>query len=321
MKNLLASLSFVAGAAAKDKNASTLTHYRILNGRITGSNGSLSLSSPIALDLDVSPKAVVFTRAVKSCSGVVKMHLTKGGKLSVASDGFKVVVDCTADVFPDITLDGEYTALTGGLLPALKVLLPFVAVESPRPWALGVLFDGAFAFATNNYVIARKELPVAFPVKINVPREAVSEMLRIGEEPIGMRTTESAVVFYYEGDRWLKTQLYACGWPDLTRMLTFPTPSEALPVTFFDAVDKLVPFMARSGCIILEDDKVRTHDTGDASGAETSHASFAFPRSSFAYKNLILLRDVATAIDLTAYPKACPFIGVGLVGIVAGMLL
>ena len=65
---MLEVLKFVKGAVGKKDYVPALTHFQIADGRITGFNGKISLSSPIALDLECCPKAIPFVKAIEACT-------------------------------------------------------------------------------------------------------------------------------------------------------------------------------------------------------------------------------------------------------------
>ena len=54
---MLKELKFVQGAVSSKDFIPALTHFRIENGTVRSFNGLLALCSPIALDIDCTPKA------------------------------------------------------------------------------------------------------------------------------------------------------------------------------------------------------------------------------------------------------------------------
>ena len=77
-------------------------------------------------------------------------------------------------------------------------MLPFIAEDASRPWARGVLFDSQFARATNNIVIVEYWLgSTVFPIPINMPKSAITEVLRIGEEPEKTYVNETNITLIF----------------------------------------------------------------------------------------------------------------------------
>src|SRR5690606_40453146 len=73
--------------------------------------GSLALCSPIDLDLEVTPKADPFIKAIATCKDTVQLNMTPAGRLSIKSGSFRAFVDCTDEAYPDIQPDRKSTRL------------------------------------------------------------------------------------------------------------------------------------------------------------------------------------------------------------------
>lgn len=315
---MLASLKFVQGAVAKKDFVPSLTHFRIENGKVLGYNGMLSLSGPIDLDLTASPKAIPFVKAIQTCKETIALHLTPTGRLSVRSGSFKALVDCTTEAFPTVTPTGEDVPVLGSMLETLKLLEPFIADDASRPWARGILFRGQTAVATNNIVIIEKWLGYSFPCAINIPRAAVLELIRIGEEPVRIQVDADSATFHYAGDRWLRSQLFPSDWPDLSRILDVSSTPIKPPATLWQSVLDLAPFTDELGRIYFMPEKVSTSAVTEESGASVD-LSMGVHAGCYNFKHLTLLEKVALTVDFSSYPAPCIFYGDGLRGAIVGM--
>src|SRR5690606_18339797 len=140
--------------------------------------------------------------------------LTPAGKLAVRSGPFRAYIETFPDEFPETAPEGDCVDVPPGIVEAVRGLYPFTSDDATRPWAAGVLFHGQSAFATNNIALVEAWLGARMPVTVNVPRYALREVLRIGQEPIRLQVSEQSLTFHYEGDRWLRTQLNSTAWPD-----------------------------------------------------------------------------------------------------------
>jgi DNA polymerase III sliding clamp (beta) subunit (PCNA family) len=314
---MLKALKFAQGAVATKDFVPELMHYRIENGTIRSYNGMLGLCCPINLDLNVSPKAIPFAKAIQTCKDVVQLHITPAGKLAVKSGKFKAFIDCIQEAFPDTPLEGTEIPLSGSLLGVLKTLAPFIAEDASRPWARGILFKGQSAFATNNIILIEHWLGEVFPVDINIPRAAVMELIRIGEEPERVQVTTNSAVFHYSGDRWLRTQTYATDWPDLSRILGQPSEQIPIPPNLFEIVTDLAPFVDELGRIFFKDGIVSTAQ------AEGVGANFELPElqaeGCYHFKQLLLLEPIVKTIGFQSYPAPCLFMGDKVRGAIIGM--
>ncbi len=313
---MLEALRFVQGAVAKKDFVQALTHFSISKGLIKGYNGSMALCSPIALDLDVMPKAVPFTKAIQTCKDTVQIHLTPGNRLAIKSGPFRAFVDCTEEPYPDLQPEGEKVELGNGFLKAMKRLEPFIADDASRPWARGILFLNQSAYATNNITLVEYWLGYTFPVAVNIPKPAVTELLRIGEEPTHLQLTETSVTFHFSENRWLRTQTYSTAWPDVTKILWRESKQLPFPNGFFQGLLDLKPFVGELETVYFTEHGISTEPL------EGKGASVDIPDlpegGAYAIKQLALLEGLADTIDFGAYPAPSLFYGPGVRGALVG---
>lgn len=315
---MLDSLRFVQGAVAKKDFVATLMHFRIHNGTVCGYNGNIALQSPIDLDLNVCPKATQFVKAIQTCQETIQLNMTPAGRLSVKSGKFKAFVDCVQEEFPDIKPEGTIVPLKGDLLQTLKILTPFIAEDASRPWARGILLKGQSAYATNNVIIIERWLGSPFPVEVNIPKFAVTELLRIGQEPSCLQISENSVTFHFDNNRWLRTQLYSTQWPDLSRILDQPSNQQPIPEGLWQALEEIKPFVDEVGRAHLMPGEIATHlDEGIGAVVQLPVTT----TGCFHFEQLAMLESVATSIDLSLYPMPCLFYGDVIRGAIVGMRL
>lgn len=314
---MLGALKFVQGAVARKDYVQALTHFHIANGFIKGYNGSLALCSPIDLDLEVTPRATQFIKAIQTCRETVQLNMTPAGRLSIKSGPFKAYVDCIEGDYPEVEPEGELIELDGKMLKALKVLQPFIADDASRPWAMGILLRGPSAFATNNISLIEYWLGYDFPVEVNIPKLAVQELVRIGEEPCRLQICENSVTFHYESGRWLRTQTYCTQWPDMGKVLNREANPIPFPEGFFTSIQDIAHFTDELERVFFMGSYLTTTPE---EGLGASVELEGLPESGvYHYKQLLLLEGLAKTIDLTQYPAPSLFFGDGLRGAVVGM--
>jgi len=313
---MLKELQFVQGAVAKKDFQPALTHFHIKNGKVQGYNGVLTLCSPIAIDLDVTPNAVQLTKALRGCSSTIALSITAGGRLVVKSGTFKAYIDCYTGGFPEITPSGEKITIPTPILPALKVLHPCIAEDASRQWARGILFRGSSLFTTNNVLLIEYYLGTPWPYEMNLPIETVAELLRIGEEPEHLLVEEKALTFCYSGDRWLRTQLYTSQWPDVSKLLEGDMPTTPLPFCSQD-LTPLAHFLDDGGRVYFQDGVLATSKE-DGVGARVEIPTLV-AGGIFNYEMLQLALERATHFDFSTYPKPCKMVGKNLRGVIMGM--
>jgi DNA polymerase III sliding clamp (beta) subunit (PCNA family) len=181
---MLKELKFVQGAVAKKDLLPAMTHFRIEGGTVRSYNGTLAISSPIPLDLDCCPKADEMVKAISRCTDEIMMTITPGGKLSVKSGPLRTLVPLIQGETPHVQPAGEPFAFDGEeFLRACKAIEPFIGADASRPFTNGVLLEGQSAFATNNVCLVQYWMSTPFPLRVNVPRAAIREVLRIDRAP------------------------------------------------------------------------------------------------------------------------------------------
>lgn len=315
---MLNSLNFVKGAIAKKSLLPELSHFKIRDGFITSFNGTLSLCSPIPINLEAAPKAIQFIKAIEACKEPVSMHLTKANRLGIKSGSFKAFIDCLEnDEVQEIMPSGSRINSPGDFLQAIRKLSPFIAEDASRKWARGILFKGQSLFATNNICLIEHWLPSLFPFEANVPQETIRELLRIGEEPTEIQIDTNTITFHFSGDRWLASQLYETTWPDLQPILNIESNQQNFPQGFFEALKTLVPFADDQERLYLFPNRVSTTDeeqTGSSVDITTNTKQCIFN-----LKQLLKLEIIANTIDFSLFPKPCVFYGDCIRGAIVGM--
>ena len=317
---MLDALRFVQGAVAKKDLSPALTHFRLAGGRALGYNGLIALSSPIDIEVEAAPDAKTLVRAIERCKGdTTVVHLTDGGALSLKSGRFQAYVECYPDptALAGIEPEGEIVEAPPAILQPFEKLLPLVGDDLSKPWAAGILLYGRSAFATNNVVLAEYWLGYPIPKPINIPGEAVREILRIGIQPTSMQVAENSVTFHYPGERWLRARLYSVEWPNVVPLLEAPGTPKPLPDGFFEALATLKPFLPENSAVYFRAGRLQTRYTN---GAGASVEIEGLPdKGAFNGKLLLTLDGLAHSADFTPHPKPCPFRGDNIRGVLIGM--
>jgi len=317
---MLKELKFVQGAVAKRDFLPALTHFRIENNTVRSFNGTLALSSPIKLDIDCTPKAEPFVKAIQNCKETVSMAMTPTGRLSIKSGSFKAFIECVDHATPHVQPEGEEFDIDGeALLKALKTISPFIGDDASRPWSNGVLLKGQSAFATNNVSLIEYWVGSTFPIVCNIPKVAVREMLRINEAPVCAQLNDKSISFHYTDGRWIRASLLEIGWPDLARILDVQCNAKPITDTLYEALEVIKPFVDKLERVYITDNVITT-TLVEGEGASYEVPEFHY-EGVYQLRILNLLKGVAKTIDFSSYPKPCIFYGDNLRGAIIGMRL
>jgi hypothetical protein len=313
-------LKLVRGAVSKKDMLPVLTHFYIYNGRIQGSNGRLCIDSECT-GLNI-PNLVVpadkFLRAVDACDGDPTL-IIKDEKLTVKKGKFRVsIATLPESSYPVVSeFDGKAAEINGPIIPMLKKLAPFISTDASRPWSNTVLIWEGHAYATNNVILLRGEIPVSSILVL--PVYLVDEMVRIGEEPLSIKSNGHGVTVEYATFK-LKGQRIMDEWPSALvslrqKMLRDDLP-EALP-NLYENVVKLKPFFPdeKLPVVVFSEEGIGTRDGVQSALLEIE----GLPAGLYRFESLVATLEIATHIDFTMYPQSIPFRGAGIEGLLTCM--
>lgn len=316
---MLNELKFVQGAVSRKDLLPVLTHFQIQDGRASGYNGVIGISTPIEFKTNCRPNAVKMVRAISKCEGDnIQLELTKGGRLKVESGKFRAFVECIDQEFPTFEPCGEHVAINGeALIRAFTSLQAFVGDDASRPWTNGILLRDQSAYATNNVCLVEHWIRSDVPFEANIPAIAIRELLRVKEIPVSAQIDTNSITFHYSDGKWIRSQLLSLAWPDFKKLLDVEHRAQVLHPDFFRAVESLRSFVDAAGRIYFEPGRISTHE-GEGEGARYELDGFNY-QGVFNVEMLRLLDGVADLADFTQFPKPCPFFGTELRGVIIGM--
>lgn len=314
---MLEQLIFVSGAVSKKEIHPAMKHLQIKNGLVTAYNGELALSAPISINLECNPLASQMIKAISQSGDQIALSLNGAGNLKIVSDSFRVVIPCYPEPFIEVLPEGEIIEIDGkAFLNALKIIKPFINADNSKPWATGALFDKQSVFATNNVCLIEHWVKFDFPKRINVPGSAISEIVRINEVPEKLMVSDNNLTVIYTGRRWLRTQLIAYDWPDVSQFFNDNIVTTVFKPEFFESLAKIKPFLNDLHQVFIENGEIKT-DQNDEIGASVKLNGIS-DTCSFSYDKLVLLKNIATHINFSTYPKPCYFKGEDLRGLIIG---
>lgn len=315
-------LNFVKGSIAKKDLVPELQHVQIKDGRITGFNGTLSLSAPIDMP-DVIPEANTFIRAVNTaaeCSEDIDLKIEEP-KFKITAGDFTAYIDCLTewtDTLPGPS--GEKKDLDAALLPVAKMLLPFISQDASRPWSRGIYFKNQCAYVTNNIILIQMFAGAELPFEVILPIGTIKEMIRIKEEPIAMSCDDNTLTLFYKNDRWLKSCIIDGSWPEFESMFDniASDDGEEVSAYLFQTISKILPFLGEDRSVYFMDGKIRTSSHKKTGVNFDTDLPYTMR---FNADQLMLLEKVAEKINFAAYPEPCTFFGPTLRGLIMGQII
>lgn len=313
---MIETLHFVKGAVSTKDLIPVLLAFHLYDDRIQGTNGNVTIDAPLGVSIkNLTVHAERFLKAVDACDGDPKFTASDD-RLIVQRGKFKATIPLENHQSFPRTEQSKLKKCALNLLPALRILKEFIGQDASHPWACGVLLQGDYIYATNNVVLARveftwKEGPIV------LPSFAVDELLRIGQEPCKLGVTDNALTFGYDNGQWLRALLVKNNWPPSISGMIGKAREKIAP-SLRHCIIKVLPFCpdTKFPVIRIEDGMVKTMD-GDMTASMLGELFTG--KSIFRAEPLLAVLNIATHLDLSKYPKACPFRGPNVEGVILGV--
>jgi len=306
-------INFVRGAVAKNETIPILTHIHVYSARIQASNGRIVIDTPCPelKGFEFTSPVKTFVLAIDNCPSEPQLS-AKDHVLTIKSGKFKVSFPMLPEEYPVVSIDkSESQPISIKLLPVLRKLQPFISQDANQQWSCGIFFNGPNAYATNNVVMATT--PCDDIGIINLSSACIDELLRIGNEPIGIIRGENHVVFLYEGGAWLRANTLATNWPDVGRFIPGHVEGFEVDDDFRADFNRVALFTAKDDTVHLNEDGIRTFD------GSTEITEYDLPDCYFKATHLSNVLSIAEIIDFSLYPKPCPWIGNNTRGVIIGV--
>lgn len=317
---MLEQLKFVMGAVAKKDLIPSMKHFAIADGQIRAYNGALALSSPIEFDIDCKPRAVDLVQAISNCTTdhTVTISMTPTGKLRIINGPYRAYIDCIEEETPHVQPEGIQIPVDGETIrEALRIVEPFISTDASRPWSNGVFLSGGSCFATNNVCAVEYWLGQQLPFTANVPREAVREILRVGEIPTTIQLDRNSITFHFESGRWIRSQLLYEWSVDPVKIFSVKSEPKPFPTGFFEGLSAIKPFMNKQREVYFYEGGMHTSQFGEGESG-SSYMLDDFPFDGCYTLEMLQLLEGIESIDLTSYPRPCMFFSGRMRGAIIG---
>lgn len=299
-----------------------LTHFCIHEGKIYGSNGRVSMEAPFPVlrDEPIVVPAGPFYKAVDKCEGdpIIEIHdefLTVKSKVRKMR---RIRLPLSLDNYSKPFTTGDRYEMPKFYDTALMRMRHFVSKDASRPWAMSILHQDGYLYATNNIVLVRTEFDWHADLPIfGLPGFAADEVIRLGT-PDYIWVSENNVSFEYPGGVWLRSVLYEATWPDVASMIPDTSNLPPLPKDFREVTRDMIPFNEDDKFPVVKyDGKIISTLEGGMIAEDELEEGVA--EAAFHAVPLTSVLDVATHMDLSPYPKPCPFRGPAIEGVIVGV--
>lgn len=294
---LLAALEFVSCVSDK-LGAPYETHIGLRNKWAIAFNGVVAAGSPIPDDIYCYAHTLLLLEALSKCSEGYSLTQLDNQRLSIKSGKFKATVPC---LDPLLMLDAQPDPLIAPATNKFKEAVEAVGVlaneTSLQVVTASVLMNGASVIATNGKMLLECWHGLDLPPNVPLPKEFVKALSKQKKNLTGFGLSNNSCTFWFEDGCWMKTQLYAEQWPDVSRILNREANLWSIDPQFFNALDAVASF-SEDGNVYSRLNMLCSHaDEGVGASYECSGIpnGFVYP-----IKQLMLMKPYVKTIDYMA---------------------
>ena len=290
---LLAALDFVSCVSDR-VGAPYETHVGLRNKWAVAFNGIVAAGSPIPEDIYAYPHTLLLLEALSKCEE--SYSLTQlNGSLSIKAGKFKATIP-TLDplLMHEAEPDPQIVGITNKFKEAVDAVGVLASENAQHVLTASVLMNGASVISTNRVMLLEYWHGLDLPPNVPLPKEFVKALTKQKKNLTGFGFSKSSATFYFEDGCWLRTQLYADEWPDVSRILNREANLWSIDPNFFKALDSVAAF-SEDGNVYSRLNLLCSHaDEGKGATYECSGipAGFVYP-----IKQLMIMKPYVKSID------------------------
>lgn len=226
-----------------DKGTISETHLRISNGQATAFNGTLAIGIKCESDITACPQSRMLTEALSKCGQQIAITQLDN-RLSIRSDKFRAFVPCIDPVLLSTpTPDAPQVDVDDKLKTALSIAGELANENSERINDVSVLLDqGSVISSMGSGCILQYWHGFNLSPSLSIPKALCSRLAKINKPLAKFGCNQFSCTFYFTDGSWLKSQLYADRWPDVSSVFECQHDLQPFPVDFWDALAAVAPF-------------------------------------------------------------------------------
>ncbi len=273
------------------------THIGLRNKWAIAFNGIVAAGAPIDEDLIALPHGQTIVEALSKCEESFSLTQLDNGRLSIKSGKFKAIVPCLDPaIMQEAIPDPQIVGITNAFRDAVEAVGVLASENAQHVLTASVLMHGSSVVSTNRVMIMEYWHGLDLPPNVPLPKEFVKALVAQKKNLTGFGFSNCSATFYFEDGCWLRTQLYAEQWPDVSRILELQANLWSIDPNFFKALDAVKPF-SEDGNVYSDTNLLMSH-------AENNGASYeviGLPRG-FVYpiKQLMMMKPFVKKIDWMA---------------------
>lgn len=257
--SLLTALEFVS-CVTEQLGAPFETHVGLNRNWAIAFNGTVAAGSPISEDIFCYPHNLLLIEALSKCDENFSLTQLDNGRLSIKSGKFKAIVPCLDPALMQIANpDPQIVGITNKFKEAVEAVGAIANENTLEIFTASVLMNGQTVISTNRIMVLEYWHGLDLPPDVPLPKEFVKALSKQKKNLTGFGYSSSSATFYFEDGCWLRTQLYADKWPDVSRILNRPANLWSIDPNFYKALDAVAPF-SEDGNVYFDLNLLMSHD-------------------------------------------------------------
>lgn len=317
--DLLSAVQFCAGGY-REGGETYASHAMIYGGYITTYSGVVMYGARVDTQLHAYPHYGLLLAALKATDGdAVQITQLSPERLSIRGKSIKTVVPCVSDhtLVARTNPDPPISALDNRMRDGFAIMKQIASKSGEYVMDSAVLIRNGDMIACDRQMLGMYWHGNGFP-NVTVPADFVEAILKIAKPLVSFGyTPDQSLTFYFEDGSFVRTQLYADLFPDVSKAI--PPHWNGLlqlPDGFFEALAKIKPFVKKTqGYVLFNDDNISTDATDDV-GTVVRLPGLQEAPSGISLDHMLSLRGFVTHLDYLD-EKKCRFMGPNFCGVVA----
>lgn len=325
---LLDALKFLS-LVTKTTGAPFETHVLLSNKCAIASNGIISAGIQIEENLTCCPQNKLIIEALSKCKNEFKISQINENRIIVQNDKFKATIPCIPiDSINNVIPDGNNFIINDNFKLALEKIEILAEEGAQKVHLASVLMYNKSVIATNGSIIFEYWHGIDLPTNLTLPKSFVKTLINCKKKLVGFGSSQSSATFWFDDNSWLKTQIFAEKWPDVSGVLNKECDPKPIVGNFWEAFEAVAPFS--EGDVFFKEIVISSNGNVDRNikqglcshNTEGLGAQYELPglptNLTFSIKNLSLLKGLVKSIDWCTKEGHLMFFGDNIRGIIAG---
>ena len=259
-QSLIDALKFVA-VAQRDTNNPLRAYCKIADHRISASDGIITASHKIEEDLEALAHTAKLISALSNCRKAVSITQMANNTLTIKSGKYFAVVPCHGSEISDFSPDEPTVDLSNEIKDGFSAIAHLAQEGAQSVMTSSILLQSGSMVSTNGAVVLEYWHGLTLPTLI-VPKVFASAVASIQKNIAKLGFGASSLTIWFEDDSWLKTQIFAEPWQDMSAAFVFQGTPKDLPKDFFTGLRAIEDFCEdgrEKGSVYLSPEGIHSH--------------------------------------------------------------